>query len=430
MGRPALWIPVSARADIARVPARWLTDEPSLEVFGRVAQDVSRERAEAAAQLVVTRTLPDSATRVGMVRNAKIFSLHAMLPESGELILVFTLLGVIGLLLLLVTCTNVSSLMVASAVARRHEIAVRLSLGASRARIVRQLLTESTMLAVAGGAAGLSVCWSLLKLLGGRGGTVDGNSVMPDAYTVAWTLAIAIATGVLFGLSPALHATRTGVATALRDSGTGGSRRSGLQRGLVVTQIVFSLPLLVLLGATLSMVIGDYRPPRHELSQRGVRHTVRRFMHFAPAGAGAEDTAFSTLRVLGAAPGWFALLDVPILLGRDVALADTAERVWPVVIGSDLARTLWGGENPIGRTFYSPGGRDTITMTVVGVYDARRTKTEGNDSSSVFTAQGKQWRREVLLVRARKDAQAFMPTLHGMIRGLAPGVPVVTMRTL
>ena len=471
MDRPALFIPVSARAEIARRSPRWLLDDPVMEGFARLAPEVSPERAATVAQLVLSRTLPDSATRVGMARMIRVFSLHALLPESHELILMFTGLGVISVLLLLVTCTNVTSLMVAAAVARRHEIAVRLSLGASRARILRQLLTEATLLAVAGGMFGLTVFWWLLKLLAGPGGTIDGNSVQPDGYTLAWTMLVATGTGILFGLSPSLHAMRTGAANALRDSGAGASRRSRLQSGFVVAQIVFSLPLLVMLGTSLSMGIADFRRLRPEVREHVIRLTFRplrgtgapehrreavealiprlaahpeirgvvpeagwrmsrRFAYSVPAAPSQEDTAHATLLVEGAAPGWFALLDVSIVLGRDLAFTDTAARDWPVVIGSHLARGLWGDANPIGQTFASPGERDTVMMTVVGVYDATRTTTRNNDSLKVFTAQGKAWRREALLVRTRGSAEAFLPHLRVMVREMAPGLPVSGMVTL
>jgi predicted permease len=473
MDRTALWIPVSARADIARTSPRWLTDHASLEVFGRLAPGVSQKQAAAAAQVVVTRTLPDSAARVGMARSALVISLHSMAPgpETYEAILVFSLLGFVGLLLLLVTCTNVSSLMVAAAVARRHEIAVRLSLGASRARVLRQLLTETTLLAVAGGAAGLMVCWWLLRLFTGKQGTIDGDNVMPDVYTLAYTMAIAIGTGLVFGLSPAFHATRTGVGNALRDSGTGASRRSRLQRGFVVAQIVFSQPLLLMLGVTLSAVLAEHQPMRPELSERVVMVTFRPLTQTGAAehrqeavdslipriGAHPEVAAvvpeamgfltrgfatssvdiaaglerkYVTVTVEGSAPGWFALLDVPIILGRDVSLADTAERRWPVVIGSDLARMLWGNAHPIGRTLTSPGSRDSIDLAVVGVYDAARATTRGSQTIRVFTAHGKEWRRDALLVRTRGTAETFLPELRRLIRDRAPGLPVSGMRTI
>ena len=473
MDRPALWIPVSARADIARVPSRWLTDSPSLEAFGRLAPGVSEKQAAASAQVVLSRTLPDSAARVGMARSAMVISLHSMAPgdETYEAILIFSLLGFVGLLLLLVTCTNVSSLMVAAAVARRHEIAVRLSLGASRARVLRQLLTETTLLAVAGGAAGLLVCWWLLKLGTGGEGTIDGDNVMPDAYTLAATMAIAIGTGIVFGLSPALHATRTGVGTALRDSGTGASRRSRLQQTFVVAQIVLSQPLLLMLGVTLSVVIAEYQPMRPEVSERVTMVTFRPLSQTGAAEhrreavdslppriaahpevvgvvpeaswflsrgfatqtsdiAAAKERPYVTLTVEGAAPGWFALLNVPIVLGRDVALADTAERRWPVVIGSDLARMLWGNAHPIGQTLVSPGRRDSVDLIVVGVYDVAHATTRGNQSMRVFTAHGKEWRRDALLIRTRGAAEPFIPELRRLIRDEAPGLPISGIRTI
>jgi predicted permease len=471
MDRPALWIPLSARTEIARVSPNWLTESPLLEVFGRVAPGVTHEQAAVIARLVVSRTLPDSAARLGITRTASVQSLHALLPESYESILIFGALGFIGLLLLLITCTNVSSLMVAAAVARRHEIAVRLSLGASRARILRQLLTETTLLAVAGGAAGLLVCWWLLLLLAGPGGTIDGNSVMPDFYTFAFTMTIAIGTGFLFGLSPALHATGGGVASALRDSGAGASRRSRLQRGFVVAQIVFSQPLLLVLGVTLSTVLAEFQPMRPELTERVTRVTFRPLVQTgAPAHrreavdsliprvaahpevmgvvpeaswflsrgfairsdepAAAKERVYTTLTVEGAPPGWFSLLDVPIMLGRDVSLADTAERRWPVVVGSDLARMLWGNAHPIGQTLESPGSRDSIELTVVGVYDAAHATTRGKQVMRVFTAHGREWRRDALLIRTRGAAEPFMPELRRLIRDRAPGLPVTSMRTL
>jgi putative ABC transport system permease protein len=469
-GRTALWIPVSARADIARVPPTWLTDYPMLEAFGRVAPGVSHEQAAAIAQLVVSRTLPDSAQRVGMSRTARLLSLHALIVEDGneEIVIIFGMLGFVGLLLLLVTCTNISSLMVAAAVARRQEIAVRLSLGATRARIMRQLLTETSLLAVAGASFGLLVCWWMLKAMAGPGGTVDGNSAMPDVYTFAYTMAIAIGTGILFGLSPALHATRAEVAQAMRDSGAGASRKSRLQQGFVVAQIVLSLPLLVILGVTLSAILGEYQPVRLELSERVTRvrfHTLAQtgatghrpeavdsvIRHIAahpevtavvheaswfdsrgfitPDSVARKDRPFTTLTVEGTAPGWFALLDIPITLGRDVSLADTAERVWPVVIASDLARLLWGEAHPIGQTL-TAAGRDSITMTVVGVYDASQATTRGTQVFRVFTAHGKEWDRNALLVRTRGVAEPFLPELRRLIRDRAPGLPVTSVRTL
>lgn len=486
MDEPALWMPVSARADVARVPPRWLEDEATLSLFARLAPGASRERATALARQVVATTLPDSAAHVGMARSAHVLAMHALPPGNARFEMAFTIVALmcIGLLILLVGWTNVSALMVAAAVGRRHEIAVRLSLGASRVRVLRQLVTESTLLALAGSAVGLLLAWWTITWIAKS--DFEGLDVTPDLGTFAFVLALALATGILFGLSPALHAVGGGVATALRDSGVGAGAgaRTRLQRGFVVAQIALSQPLLVLLGVMISLTIADYRP----LSPGLGRHVIRlgltplatgapgqrpedveallariaerpevlataftpasftRLHVAAPDRAGRGDTAHAAptvVHVAGTAPGWFGLVDVPILLGRDVSLADTAAGEHPVVIGSDLARARWGDANPLGRTLAStslPGTtRDSLTMTVVGVYDAARSLPDmawyrpgvrGGPPAPVFTAHGRRWRHDLVLVRTRGPAAAFVPELQRFVRAAAPALPLRSMRTL
>jgi hypothetical protein len=283
----------------------------------------------------------------------------------------------------------------------------------------------------------------------------------------------AVGTGLVFGLSPALHATRSEVARALQDSGTGASRRSRLQRGFVIAQIVFSQPLLIALGVTIATMLAEYNPPRPELLERVTRVSFRPLNQTGAAShrreavdslvpriaahpevvavvpdpgwldtrgfttttsdsVAAQDREWTTLVIEGMAPGWLALRDVPILMGRDVSLADTALQDWPVVIGSNAARRLWGDAHPIGRTLASPGrnAADSIRITVVGVYDATDPSIGTSEQSRVFTTHGKAWRRDALLVRTRGSAEAFMPELRRLVREAAPGVPVSRMLTL
>jgi predicted permease len=485
MDEPALWMPVSARADIARISPRWLTDEAALEPFARLGKDASRDEATAVARQAVANALPDSAARVGMARTAFVLAMHEVPPGDAarEVLFAFTVIISIGVIILLVGWMNVSSLMVAAAVGRRHEIAVRLSLGASRLRLLRQLVTESTLLALAGGAAGLVLAWWTLTWMTKT--EIEGVDLAPDLATFAFVLTMAVATGILFGLSPALHATRGAVATALRDSGTGAGGRSRLQRGFVVAQIALSQPLLVLLGTMLWLVIAGYRPLPTEMS----RHVIT--VGFSPVATGApgqrreavdslipriaerpevvgavpetdgfavrgvaptdrgmrnteRDTRLTLVHMEVAAPGWFRLVDVPILIGRDVTLADTAAADYPVVIGSDLARARWGETNPVGRTLSSPSlpgtQQDSITMTVIGVYDATRRSpgmtwgggTAGDDTPKrVYSARGKpQWRHNRILVRTRGPAAPYLPALQRFVRAQAPSLPVTSMLTL
>lgn len=480
MNKPSLWIPLSARANISRISPRWLHDEAVLRPFGRLASDASREQATAFARQVVTAALPDSAARVGMARTAHVLSLRQPTPgaDKYEVIMAFAAIAVIGILILIIAWMNVSSLMVASAVGRRHEIAVRLSLGASRTRVLRQLVTESTALALAGGALGLLLSWWGLMWMAKT--EIDGVDIAPDIGTFAFTLAIALGSGILFGLSPALHATR-GVAGALRETKAGSVGRSRLQRTFVVLQIMLSQPLLVLLGAMLSLVMADYQPHAPELSKRMISVRFRPLTQTgAPSqrreavdslipriaerpgvvGAVAEPTGFDIRGILapdrrqtdtlptivaveGAAPGWFGLADVPIVLGRDVSLEDTAAAEYPIVIGTDLARALWGDAHPIGRILSSPPLRgmdqDSMSMMVVGVYDATARMpgmtwnggtARGTPLKRVYTARGKHWQRDFVLVRTNGLAEPFLPELQRLIRLEAPSLPVTSVQTL
>lgn len=480
-GSVALWIPMSARADIARIAPRWITEEASLSLFARLAPGVSHEQASALATQVAAATLPDSAARVGMSRSVRVQRMNAPSPSaSRQLLRVFAGVTAIGLLILLVVWMNVSSLMVAAAVGRKHEIAVRLSMGASRARIIRQLLTESTMLAVGGGLLGLLVAWWIVTY---NAKADAGLDLAPDAGTFAFTLLVAVASGILFGLSPALHATSGQLANALRESKIGGAGRARLQRLFVGAQIMLSQPLLVLLGVIISTVIYVYEPHSPAISghvikvefqplrstgapgqrREGVDSLVPRIAQRAevrgavPDGGPFEardvrpadgdgstalaESALTFVQLVGAAPGWFALVDIPILLGRDVAWEDTASAERAVVIGSDLARKLWGDAHPIGRRLVSPPRRgteqDSIAMTVVGVYDAAHRLTDaawegehGDSTPHVLTAHGKRWRANEVLVRTHGPAEPFLPELQRYVREQAPSLAVTRMRTL
>ncbi len=488
---PVLFIPLSARSDLIGVPARWMDNEAhrALRVFARLAPAAGFEQATAVAQQVAIATLPDSAARVGMTRMAAVRHLAAVPPwDHGlELILVFTLLGALGLVILLVGWLNVSSLMVAAAVARRQEIAVRLALGASRLRIIRQLATESTIISIVGATGGAVAAFWVLSVVVSQ--DVTGVNLAPDAGTFAFVFALAVGSGILFGLSPALHATggANGVAGAMRDSGQGATRRSRLQRTLVVAQIALSQPLLVMLLLMLQMVVADYQPiapetsrevigvtfkpnldsTRAELGPQQVENLIPRIaarseVHaVVPASAqfevrgvhvshrdgrmAAADAA-PTVRELhleGAAPGWFGVLDVPIVLGRDVMLADTASTDRPVVIGVDLAQALYGDANPVGRILYSPPlrgpGQDSIAMRVVGVYDSRvqvpGTLRAGTSSRSsipyrIYTAHGKAWQKDRLLIRTRGPAAGYLSDLQRFAMTEAPHLPISSIGTL
>jgi predicted permease len=485
MGNPAVWIPLSARAEIAGISPHWLADSRTLFPFARMADGATREEASAVARRMVINTFPDSTTRFGYARTADVMSMQAIPPGPERLntVLGFTVLGAVGVLILVVGWMNVSSLMVAAAVARRQEIAVRLSLGASRRRILRQLVTESTVLAIGGGTIGLAMSWALLTWLTKMG--IRGIDITPDLGTFAFALGIGVVTGIVFGLSPALHATGGAIGTAIRDSGAGSTKQSRLQRTFVTAQIALSQPLLVLLGTMLWMLGNDVDATVPELSRhvivvnaspvarndepsqsmaRELDTLVMRIAEYpevvrvvpeaaafdkgwieANGNANGSEVAEGrkVMNLLGVAPGWFSMAEVPIVLGRDVALVDTTgATAVPVVIGSDLARALWGNANPIGRAIGAPQMHSmqdsNALMRVVGVYDAKAgnptmtgTSGAGNpDDYRVYTARGSHWRSDFILARTRGLAEPVVKGLREHIRTRAPAMPIDWVQTL
>ena len=323
-------------------------------------------------------------------------------------------------LVLLITCTNVSALLAGLGVARRREIAVRLALGAGRRRIVRQLVTETVMLAMAAGALALFVIWLLLRLFDAN---IPDLTIEIDRRSIAFTFGLALVAGVLFGFSPALHASRLGLQEALKDSAAAGvARRLRLQSGLVVAQIAFTQPALLAMGALLLEMRSDLRElaaqpyadrllemrfnvnprygPLDEAREQtlvrvqdrlaavpGVEGVVRQEhddsfdveVHPADTVAGLELASPQQVRGIAAPAGYFPLMGLSFVRGRDF---DAAERSpargqpagigeGPIVIGSGLARRLWGGADPIGRRLVSVGRnlRGIPTFTIVGVVD-------------------------------------------------------------
>lgn len=463
---PMLFIPLSARSTLTAAPTRWFDDDPALRVLARLAPGAGFEQATAVAQQVATLTLPDSAERVGMARMSEVRHLGAVPPwdEGEELLLIISLLAALGLLILLVGWMNVSALMIAAAVSRRQEIAVRLALGATRQRIIRQLATESTIVSLVGAAAGAMGAFWLLLFVSKR--VVIGADLSPDLQTFAFVFVLAMTTGILFGLSPALHATR-GLAGALRDSGHGATRRSRLQRALVVAQIALSQPLLVGLLVMLHTVRTNHRPMAVETSREVIEATFSpsrdpALVELGPVQvtqlipriaarpevravvpAAREFEVRGNMHLTGAAPGWFDLLDVPIVLGRDLWLADSNSTDRPVVIGIDLAQALYGDANPIGQLLALPprsgASEEQLTMTVVGVYDSRVTvpdmppagsQVAGQGPFRIYTAHGMAWSTNQVLVRARGPAEAYLPALQRFVMAEAPQLPISDIRTL
>jgi predicted permease len=380
--------------------------------------------------------------------------------------MISTIMGIITTLVLLVACTNVSGLVVSAGVIRRQEIAIRLSLGASRGRVIRQLVTENALLALAGGAVGLLLYWTIVTAVAKR--EPDAAWLVPDYLVVGFTMGVALGTGVLFGLTPALHATRSGVAETLKGDAMGATPRSRLQHAFVIAQVMFTQPLLVLVGGLVGTVLLNVPP----MLPNGVSERVLRLSIGSVPGTDAEKSTalqrverrlselpgvvqavpdadplrLATLSVhpddrglLPQAsspvqvdmqlvrPGYFTMLDAPLVRGNDKPPADTSGIM---IISSDLARQLWGNVDPIGRRFIqtSAGIGVNRVFTVTGVFDTRYL-SKGGDHARVFRPAPAWWPSRYL-IRTVGQASAVTAAVRRVVREELPVTPIESVSTL
>jgi len=473
-----VWLPLNARPILQRTPAALAGyDSAFLGLVAVLRPGIQVGQTLPTVQAIATRTVQQ--TTRGLASGALSTDVVTLLgdnyfPPSGE---APDTIGratslLIPLLILLITCTNVSTLLAGLAVARRREIAVRLSLGAPRRRIVRQLVTESVLLALAAGGLGLGVIWVLLRLFDS---SVPDVQLMLDWRGLLFTFGFAVATGILFGISPALHATRLPLSAVLK--GTAGAivaNRSRLQSGLVVAQIAFTQPALLGMGALTLEMIADLRQlpspafadrildvrfntnPRYGSMDQNREDTLRRLqrrlaatpgvlavvpqendddyfdiaVHRSDRVTGMELGASLPVRAQAAPPGYFPLMGIPIVRGRDFNAS--GEDSTSAVIGADLARRLWGTADPIGRRFTSagPNQRTASAFMVVGVVDETKAGLSAgtDDGQRVFVPTVRVTGH--LLIRTQGPAQPQIPAIRSLANTEAPELPLVSVRTL
>jgi putative ABC transport system permease protein len=470
--RVLLWVPLRMG------PNDWADRNNNfLNVVARLKPGVTLEQARAEM-----RGIAQQLERAYPVENAKNSAAVGLLQNdiSGQARLLLLALFGASLCVLLIACTNLANLLLARALARRKELAVRAALGAGRERLTRQLLTESLTLAALGGTLGVLVATAAVPLLARL---VPSNLPIAQAPTLdlrvlAFAALLTVLTGIAFGVVPALRACRDAGADGLRESArSGGGRKERLRSALVIAEVTASVVLLVSAGLLLralsrvqevdpgfrtegvltlrtALPIPKYAPvaARERFYTRVLSEvralpgvTQAAYISYLPMvmrggiwpisldgqPVNREGSNTASLRYL--TPGFFAVMGVPVRRGRDVSESDTQQAPFVAVVSESFVRRYWPGQDPIGRTFTFAFKERTV-VGVVG--DIRVRGLERNSEPQVYLPYQQVddgwiigYVPKDLAIRAT-NPETLIPAVRRIIREADPEQPVSDVQLL
>jgi putative ABC transport system permease protein len=441
-------------------------------VMGKLKPGVRREQARAELETIASRRTQYPIFDRG--RMVRLTSLHEQLVKDSRLVL-YVFQGAV-LLVLLVATANVANLLLARSASRGREMAVRLSLGAGRWRVLRQLLTESVLLALLGGACGL-----LLAHWGVRGMGNLAASFLPrmeevgiNGRVLAVAGLITLASGVLCGLAPALRATKTDLGECLKEGGAarglGGSRRGGARHWLVIAEMALSLTLLIGaglllksflllshvrlgfnpknllvvkmhgLGETLAKPAG--RPLLARLASLPGVQAVGAFNEVPPDHTGCcfdmslEGGSTNEVYHQVMTPDYFRAMGIPLLKGRGLTGQDTETLLPVVVVNETFVKRYCGGAEPIGKTLVIHWVKADIPRrrsTIVGVVKDFRNQTLLNQiqpEAYYSYRQAEQFYGGGLIVRTASDPRRLAPAVREAIRSAGKDLAIVSLETM
>jgi len=447
-------------------------------VLGRMMPDVSLQAANseiAAVAAGIAQEFPQNK----MDWSARLIPLQDLLVGSVRGVL-WILLGAVGLVLL-IACASVAALLLARAAARQGEVAIRVALGASRARVIRQMLTESVVVALIGGVLGLGVAFGALKALVRLGtGSLPGQAVIElDATALVFTVIVSIATGILFGLAPAIRAPRLHVIDALKEGHRGlrGAAGLGTQRRLVIGQMALSLVLLITSGllmksymrlqkeemgfqpqgvltARLRLPQIAYGEERHPylfyqaalqrvnalpgVEASGVITSLPVIGGFGPWNyahaqgrppATQADRRGMVRRVVS--PDYFEAMGIPLLRGRTFQDSDGLDGPRLAIISRSTAEEFFAGEDPIGRSVVYPWD-PPVHFEVVGVVgDVRLGPLQMDTRPTIYWSATQNGRLSMsMVVRTSGEPSALTSAVRAAVGEVDPNVPVSSIRPM
>ena len=467
-----LWVPFPIDAAAERRDNRYL------EVITRLKPGATLGQAQAELNTINQR-LSQTYRETNTGWTVRLTTLQDSLV-GGTRSSLLLLLGAVAFVLL-IACANVANLLLARATARQKEIAVRTALGASRFRVIRQLLTESVLLSTVGGAVGLLLSLWLTKLLIAVSppNSPRFDEIRPDTRVFLFTLALAVLTGLVFGLAPALQASRINLNERLKEGGRmgGGSSHNRVRSMMMVSEVALSFVLLVGAGLLIKsfMRLRDVSPgfnsanvlsvrislpsakfpkgePRVQMLRQVVEH-IRSLPGVQSAGAvlslplggdtfnvgrsyiregrPATPEESANAAYLVATPDYFHALQIPLVAGRAFTDQDTEQTPKVLIVNESMARQLWPGESPVGKRI-TVWRDEKFPREIVGVVGDTKPSLDTESGSQMYVpfAQDSNWSGMSLVIRTNGDPAASSAAVRSEIRSLDKGIPVFNVKTM
>ena len=466
-----LWIPIAAAPAVSTAQADWIQQRGIawLRVMGRLRPDISNQHAQAVLNGVAAaleRAYPDTnRNRAVLVSGAS----SGMRPsDKGELLPIAGLLLAVTGLVLLVACANVANLLLARGAARSLEISIRSAIGASRWRLVRQLLVEGLMLGAAAAAGGLLLAFWASDFLVAQLPELDFGAlqVAIDVRVLVFTAALAVSSACVFALVPAFAATRRTFISRLRETSAGG--RSRAQGIFVVAQLSLSLVLLLaaslsvralqkssavdlgfspvdLMTASYDLALQNYPGDRRDAFRRELTSRLAALPNVTsvtladvpPLSGTMMGTVVKTVNggeqvesrtfMSSVGPGFFRTMQIPLMRGRGIEANDGRGAPGVGVVNETLAHQLWPGSDPVGRTLQI----DDASVEIIGMArDAKYDEVTEDRRPFLYLAlaQHSQLDREAVIVRLAPGATMTPAVLVSQVRALDPALPVFDVR--
>jgi predicted permease len=400
--------------------------------------------------------------------------------DAGQPLLV--IMAMVGLVLL-IACANLAGLLIARGEGRQREIALRLALGAGRLRLVRQLMTESLILALAGGVAGLALAsWTLSVIVNSipESEGASGLTAQLDYRVLIFACVVSLVTGVLFGLAPAIRATHTDLQSVLKDQGvnvSGGKANVRVRKSLMISQIALTAVLLAAAGLfahsllnlktqdlgvhpdhvlefSISPELNRYTPPQTIALTDRIRKSMKtlpgvRSVSTSEIPMLADSNSSSNITVQGynaqedegmdvdqnwVGPNFLATMGIPLLNGREFSEADSSTSPKVAIVNEAMARRFFAGRNPIGLHFGFGGGKDVkLDTEIVGIVkNSKNTDVRKAARPFVFVpySQSEHFGNATFYARTNQDPVTLTASVRNLIQGFDSNLPVYGVKTL